>query len=90
MTPSRARFVTVCQQVLALGVVVVAMVPATRVVSLDVVGQQPSVNVQQPRVALSAYEKRAQRAERRVERRLEARGHALGRGDRVQAGRVGP
>ena len=41
MSSSRARFVTACQQLLALGVVVVALVPATRVVSLDVVGEQP-------------------------------------------------
>jgi hypothetical protein len=41
MSPARARFVTGCQQLLALGVVVVALVPATRVVSLDVVGVQP-------------------------------------------------
>ncbi|MXG89591.1 hypothetical protein [Nocardioides flavescens] len=41
MTPSRAHFVTACQQLLALGVVVVALVPATRVVNLDVVGVSP-------------------------------------------------
>jgi len=41
MTPSRAHFVTACQQLLALGVVVVALVPATRVVNLDVVGVTP-------------------------------------------------
>ncbi len=41
MSPSRARYVTACQQLLALGVVVMALVPATRVVSLDVVGVGP-------------------------------------------------
>ena len=41
MSPSRARYVTACQQLLALGVVVIALVPATRVVSLDVVGVRP-------------------------------------------------
>ena len=41
MSPSRARYVTACQQLLALGVVVIALVPATRVVSLDVVGVGP-------------------------------------------------
>ena len=51
MTPSRARFVTVCQQLLALGVVVVALVPATRVVSLDVVGVQPGEKAGQPTIA---------------------------------------
>jgi hypothetical protein len=92
MSPVRARFVTVCQQLLALGVVVVAMAPATRVVSLDVVGIRPGANgvpsVEQPRVALSSYD--AARAIRKAERRLEARGHALRRGDRVEAGRVSP
>ena len=40
MSPSRARYVTACQQLLALGVVVIALVPATRVVSgpIDTVG----------------------------------------------------
>ena len=41
MRPSRARYVTACQQLLALGVVVVALAPAAGVVSLDVVGVQP-------------------------------------------------
>jgi hypothetical protein len=41
MSRPRAHFVTACQQLLALGVVVVALVPATRVVSLDVVGVTP-------------------------------------------------
>ena len=95
MSPSRARFVTVCPQLLALGVVVVAMAPATRVVSLDVVGVRPGAEgtptVEQPRVSLSAYDARRviARAERRASGR-EASGHALRRGDRVQAGRVGP
>ena len=57
MSPSRARYVTACQQLLALGVVVVALVPATRVVSLDVVGVRPGANqgrpmIQRPEVAL--------------------------------------
>ena len=51
MSPSRARFVTLCQQLLALGVVVVALVPATRVVSLDVVGVQPGAGAGQPTIA---------------------------------------
>jgi hypothetical protein len=51
MSPSRARFVTVCQQLLALGVVVVALVPATRVVSLDVVGVHPGAGSGQPTIA---------------------------------------
>jgi hypothetical protein len=65
MSPTRARFVTACQQLLALGVVVVALVPATRVVSLDVVGVQPGQTSGRPSVgvsdgaALSAYERAA-------------------------------
>ncbi len=51
MSTARARFVTVCQQLLALGVVVVALVPATRVVSLDVVGVQPGAHAAQPTIA---------------------------------------
>ncbi len=35
--PRRMRFVATCQQLLALAVVVVALLPAARVVSLDVV-----------------------------------------------------
>jgi hypothetical protein len=42
MHPSRSRYVTACQQLLALGVVLVALAPATRVVSLDVVGGEQS------------------------------------------------
>ena len=50
MSPSRARFVTMCQQLLALGVVVIALVPATRVVSLDVVGELPGTKTGQPTI----------------------------------------
>jgi hypothetical protein len=53
MSPSRARYVTACQQLLALGVVVMALVPATRVVSLDVVGVGPGQRIAQPRIAVS-------------------------------------
>ena len=53
MSPSRARYVTACQQLLALGVVVMALVPATRVVSLDVVGVGPGQGVAQPSIAVS-------------------------------------
>jgi hypothetical protein len=51
MSPSRARYVTGCQQLLALGVVVVALAPATRVVSLDVVGVQPGTHRSGPTIA---------------------------------------
>ena len=38
----RARFVTLCQQVLALGLIVAALTPAANVVSLDVVPSRPA------------------------------------------------
>ena len=53
MSPSRARYVTACQQLLALGVVVMALVPATRVVSLDVVGVGPGQGVANPSISVS-------------------------------------
>ena len=42
MPPSKTRFITACQQILALGVVLAALTPAASVVSLDVVREQPS------------------------------------------------
>ena len=41
-TPFQARFVTACQQLLALAVVCAALTPALGVVSLDVVARAPS------------------------------------------------
>lgn len=41
MSPSRSRFVTLCQQLLALGVVLAVLTPAASVISLDVVRQAP-------------------------------------------------
>src|SRR5690242_8556496 len=41
MRPLQARLVTLCQQVLALGVVLVVLTPASGVVSLDIVGEHP-------------------------------------------------
>ncbi len=58
MSPSRARYVTACQQLLALGVVVMALVPATRVVSLDVVGVGPGQGVAQPSISVSPDQQR--------------------------------
>lgn len=52
MRPFRARYVTACQQLLALGVVVVALAPAAGVVSLDVVGVEPDVRPTAPAVEL--------------------------------------
>ena len=42
MSPNRSRFVTACQQLLALGVVLAALTPAASVVTLDVVGTGPT------------------------------------------------
>jgi N-acetylmuramoyl-L-alanine amidase/FG-GAP-like repeat len=42
MRQSRRRYIALCQRLLALGVVVVALVPASGVVSLDVVGVAPT------------------------------------------------
>ena len=70
MSPSRARYVTACQQLLALGVVVIALVPATRVVSLDVVGVRPGDGVAKPTISvptddvgMSGYARTRQRAD---------------------------
>ena len=41
MRPSKARFVTACQQLLALGVVLAVLTPAAGIISLDVVGEAP-------------------------------------------------
>lgn len=38
----QARFITACQQMLALGVVLAVLTPASGVISLDIVGQHPS------------------------------------------------
>lgn len=42
MRPLQARLVTLCQQVLALGVVLVVLTPASGVISLDIVGDHPA------------------------------------------------
>ncbi len=42
MRPNKARFVTVCQQLLVLGAVFAVLVPAANVVSLDVITSLPS------------------------------------------------
>ncbi|MGZ4474971.1 MAG: FG-GAP-like repeat-containing protein [Nocardioides sp.] len=62
MPPSKTRYVTACQQILALGVVLAALTPAASVISLDVVRETPSSGStgaaqQQPVATLSAYVK---------------------------------
>jgi hypothetical protein len=55
MRPSRAGYVTACQQLLALGVVLVALAPAAGVVSLDVVGVRPDGHSGAPVVQLRPH-----------------------------------
>jgi hypothetical protein len=59
VSPNRGRFVTACQQLLALGVVLAALTPAASIVTLDVVGTGPtgsgSAASKQPTAALAAY-----------------------------------
>ncbi len=58
MSPNRSRFVTACQQVLALGVVLAALTPAASIVTLDVVGSGPVATGDAGRstaAALAAY-----------------------------------
>jgi len=46
MSPRKARVVTACQQLLALGAVLAVLTPAAAIVSLDVVGQGPATSRQ--------------------------------------------
>jgi len=61
VSPNRSRFVTACQQLLALGVVLAALTPAASVVTLYVVGTTPTVGegsgsrVAPPSADLAAY-----------------------------------
>jgi len=55
MQPHQARFVTVCQQLLALGVVLALLTPAAGVVSLDVVPDRPAGSATGPVGAMPAY-----------------------------------
>src|SRR5690348_9050902 len=60
MSPNRSRFVTACQQVLALAVVLAVLTPAAGVVTLDVVGSAPDgpravQSPTRPAAAMAAY-----------------------------------
>jgi hypothetical protein len=56
MQPSQARFVTACQQMLALGVVLAILTPAAGVISLDVVPRPPVGSaLGAPEVSMTAY-----------------------------------
>ena len=59
MQPSQARFVTVCQQLLALGVVLAVLTPAAGVISLDVVPDRPSGSAAPAAVPMAAYARAA-------------------------------
>ncbi|MDQ4052556.1 MAG: N-acetylmuramoyl-L-alanine amidase [Actinomycetota bacterium] len=59
--PHRARFVTVCQQLLALGLIVAVLTPAANVVSLDVVTERPgAASDPTAPTAFAAYARAAQ------------------------------
>src|SRR6478752_3797361 len=69
MPPSKTRYITACQQVLALGVVLAALTPAASVVTLDVVGTVPGSAGSDrvtalPAAALAAYTAEAVKASR--------------------------
>ena len=66
MRSSQARFVTACQQLLALGVVLAVLTPAASVITLDVVNQAPhgsagTSDSGRPTAGLSAYSTEAKR-----------------------------
>lgn len=69
MPPSKTTFVTACQQMLALGVVLAALTPAASVVSLDVVREMPTGSLSPESTDglsadLSAYTREATRTSR--------------------------
>ena len=66
MPPSKSSFVTGCQQVLALGVVLAALAPAASVVSLDIVRQTPGQSGSTTAIQgdLAAYSRVAQQSSR--------------------------
>ena len=79
MSPLRAYYVTACQQLLALGVVVIALVPATRVVSLDVVGVGPGHGVAQPTISVSPDQPVGQQTDAAARFGRSSNAHAKGR-----------
>jgi hypothetical protein len=66
MRPSQARFVTACQQLLALGVVLAVLTPAAGIISIDVVGEVPGVAPSDPAggATFAAYTREAARSSR--------------------------
>jgi hypothetical protein len=63
MRPSQARFVTACQQLLALGVVLAVLTPAAGIISIDVVGETPGTAPGDPAggASFAAYSREAAR-----------------------------
>ena len=63
MRPSQARFVTACQQLLALGVVLAVLTPAAGIISIDVVGEAPGAAPRDPAggATFAAYTREAAR-----------------------------
>ncbi|GAA4732571.1 hypothetical protein GCM10023350_15000 [Nocardioides endophyticus] len=65
MPPSKIRFVTACQQLLALGLVIAVLTPAASVISLDVVHDRPGETAASGLAAdLSAYVRESGRTSR--------------------------
>jgi hypothetical protein len=66
MRPSQARFVTACQQLLALGLVLAVLTPAAGIISIDVVGEAPGAAPRDPAggAAFAAYTREAVRPSR--------------------------
>jgi hypothetical protein len=66
MRPSQARFVTACQQLLALGVVLAVLTPAAGIISIDVVGEAPGAAPGDPAggATFAAYTREAARPSR--------------------------
>ncbi|WP_426244852.1 FG-GAP-like repeat-containing protein [Nocardioides sp. LHG3406-4] len=67
MRSSQVRFITACQQLLALGVVVAVLTPAASIVSLDVVARQPGAQGGQPSAAAYLSSARARVPAKAVE-----------------------
>jgi hypothetical protein len=75
MRPSQARFVTACQQLLALGLVLAVLTPAAGIISIDVVGEAPGAAPRDPAggAAFAAYTREAARPSRLPAEPVEAR-----------------
>ena len=78
MPPSKIRFVTACQQLLALGLVVAVLTPAASVISLDVVHDRPGDDRRGGLAAdLSAYVRESARTSTVPDRGRRPDGHRV-------------